>query len=265
MSRRADVRFSNCKLTQDAALARSREIDALLLLPPKGARSQPLLGETLSNKVVVVTKDSLRYTVTKSLEHSSARSALNDGEVVERKPTESKASSKIADHDKWSQIDAYFAKLARACVADPHIIDTIESTGMASAFVRELLGVDAAQAQQAVPTDALPDVAPALWAKDKRAGETPPDFIRRVYEPWIGKGLARSDLRGLDPQLYMALANWLRKNEMPGDIDLPTVKQVNDRWVEKITGSGTDRSAVNAQEIIRLGTVLKTRASRSRD
>ncbi|WP_155988070.1 hypothetical protein [Brevundimonas sp. EAKA] len=247
-------------------MARSREIDALLLLPPKGARSQPLLGEALSNEVVVVPKASLQYTVTKSFEHSSARSALNYGEVVERKPTESKASSRIADHDKWSQIDVHFAKLARACVADPHIIDTIESTGMASAFVRELLGVDAAQTQQAVPTDALPDVAPALWAKDKRAGETPPDFIRRVYEPWIGKGLVRPHIKRLDIQLYVALTNWLRKNDMPDDLNLPTLKEANDRLAAQLeAGVRPSYGELSAREASRLNGVLQRRRSTQRE
>lgn len=47
------------------------------------------------------------------------------------------------------------------------------------------------------------------------------EFIRRVYAPFIGKGLTRKHL-SVDPSLYTALANWLRKNDLPDDLDLPT-------------------------------------------
>lgn len=109
----------------------------------------------------------------------------------------------------------------------------------------------------------LPERAPALWRKPKETdpdfdpsddreckhpGDTPPDFIRRHYGPWLGNGLTRADIRRLDPPLYMALANWLRHNELPTDLDLPTLKEENDRWVERArsegqTGRGLDRLA----------------------
>lgn len=68
----------------------------------------------------------------------------------------------------------------------------------------------------------LPEKAPALWAEAKERGDTPPAFIRRHYAPWLGKGLTRANLRHLDPQLEMALRNWLRKNELPEGLNLPT-------------------------------------------
>ena len=80
----------------------------------------------------------------------------------------------------------------------------------------------------------LPSMAPASWAKGKQPGDTPPEFIRRHYAPWLGKGLTRPDIKRLDPQLYVGLNNWLRNNEMPADVDLPTLKEKNDRWVERV-------------------------------
>lgn len=68
----------------------------------------------------------------------------------------------------------------------------------------------------------LPEKAPALWTEAKERGDTPPAFIRRHYAPWLGKGLTRANLRHLDPQLEMALRNWLRKNELPEGLNLPT-------------------------------------------
>lgn len=70
----------------------------------------------------------------------------------------------------------------------------------------------------------LPDKAPALWKTDKESGDTPPDFIMRHYGLWLkadATGLTRPDIKRLDPSLYMALANWLRKNELPDDCPVP--------------------------------------------
>lgn len=71
----------------------------------------------------------------------------------------------------------------------------------------------------------LPETAPALWAQDKQPGDTPPSFIKRHYGEHLrsdATGLTRPDIKRLDPQLYMALRNWLRKNELPSDCPLPT-------------------------------------------
>ena len=86
----------------------------------------------------------------------------------------------------------------------------------------------------------LPKKAPALWTKDRQPGESPPEFIKRHYAPWLGKGLTRPHVKRLDPQLYTALSNWLRHNEFPEDLDLPTLKERNDRWVDLIQKQGQD-------------------------
>jgi|GEM_PF-4733292 len=105
----------------------------------------------------------------------------------------------------------------------------------------------------------LPSVAPALWTQDRLRSDTPPDFIKRHYEPWLGKGLARSDIRRLDPNLYESLANWLRKNQMPEDMDLPTLKERNDRWVQRFEEGDLN---VEARDVSRLA---QAAARRRRD
>lgn len=79
--------------------------------------------------------------------------------------------------------------------------------------------------KQQAETPSLPKEAPALWDRDKQPGDTPPDFIKRHYAPWLGKGLWRNNLGRLDPQLYTALSNWLRKNKLPEDFDLPSKRE----------------------------------------
>jgi hypothetical protein len=96
-----------------------------------------------------------------------------------------------------------------------------------------------------------PTMAPFLWKVDRAAVETPPQFIKRIYGEWLGKGFTRADLRRLDPPLSQALDNWLRKNTMPEDIDLPTLKQQNDRWVERVEREGVQALGSDPEFVVR--------------
>jgi hypothetical protein len=79
----------------------------------------------------------------------------------------------------------------------------------------------------------LPSEAPAKWLERANKGETPVDFIRREYSPWIGKGLSRIDIKRLDKSLYNSLCNWLTiHKELPPDVALPTKKELNDKKLE---------------------------------
>jgi hypothetical protein len=79
--------------------------------------------------------------------------------------------------------------------------------------------------------DEPPTVAPATWLRRERRDESPVDFIRREYNPWLGKSLTRAHLRQLDMSLYEALKHWLRENDAPPDFDLPTKKEMTDRKI----------------------------------
>jgi hypothetical protein len=59
---------------------------------------------------------------------------------------------------------------------------------------------------------ALPDTAPELWENRIGRKENPITFTKRVYAPWIGKGLQRSHLLTLDKTLYSALGVWLHRH-----------------------------------------------------
>jgi len=75
----------------------------------------------------------------------------------------------------------------------------------------------------------LPKEAPEVYKTRDDKSEKVVAFIRRVYAPWLGQGLARNYLRYLDPSVYHALHNWLKKNPWPEDLDLPSKKELNDR------------------------------------
>lgn len=76
----------------------------------------------------------------------------------------------------------------------------------------------------------LPTKAPETY-QGLRGPETPPEFVKRVYGPWLGQGLTRADIRKLDPKLSVAITNWLSRpgNAWPADVDLPTKAEQNER------------------------------------
>jgi hypothetical protein len=76
----------------------------------------------------------------------------------------------------------------------------------------------------------VPTEAPETY-QGLRGPETPPQFVKRVYGPWLGQGLTRADIRKLDPKLSVAITNWLSRpgNEWPADVDLPTKAEQNER------------------------------------
>lgn len=75
----------------------------------------------------------------------------------------------------------------------------------------------------------LPDVAPECYQRRTDHAEKPAAFIARVYRQWLGHGLTQAHLLHLDRPLYHALHNWLRQNDMPDWLDLPSKKQMIDR------------------------------------
>ncbi|MEM7544173.1 MAG: hypothetical protein AAF367_01430 [Pseudomonadota bacterium] len=68
------------------------------------------------------------------------------------------------------------------------------------------------QAEEAVSP---PDVAPELYAEREDRSERAEAFIRRVYAPWLGRGLLRPHLKALDKSAYQALY----KQGIPDDFD----------------------------------------------
>ncbi|MCV6621849.1 MAG: hypothetical protein OIF51_08885 [Cellvibrionaceae bacterium] len=65
-----------------------------------------------------------------------------------------------------------------------------------------------------------PTVAPELYKERVDRKENPIAFIRRVYGPWLGRGITRPQLKHLDMPLYQGLYRFLRDNDEPTDIQL---------------------------------------------
>jgi len=108
----------------------------------------------------------------------------------------------------------------------------------------------------------MPAVAPELWTGARGNPETPVDFIRRAYRPWLGNGLTRAHIRDLDPSLSTALDNWLRKNDMPGDLDLPTVSEALTRRLAELQADPEKPTTMTLSEARRLVDTERRRAYR---
>ncbi len=69
----------------------------------------------------------------------------------------------------------------------------------------------------------------------KSSTETVPEFIARVYQKWLGKGLNRAHLK-IDPSLSRALTDWLHVHKkLPENINLPNAygKYKDENYTEK--------------------------------
>ena len=120
--------------------------------------------------------------------------------------------------------------------------------------------VEAAEIVEHQP--ALPEEPPEKWEERANARESAPDFIKRNYEPWLGRGLTRSHIRGIDPKLHKALENWLSRpgNVMPEDLNLPSRQEANDDLRRKLA-RGEPIGIHTAQEAARIAAMINRSAT----
>lgn len=100
----------------------------------------------------------------------------------------------------------------------------------------------------------LPTKAPELWSeRDVTLRESPSEFVRRVYDRWLDKGLSKPLLRKLDMPLYQAFSVWSRRHPDDERPQLPSLSDVIDRRVAKLS------SELPPDELRRLGLALQNR------
>lgn len=109
----------------------------------------------------------------------------------------------------------------------------------------------------------LPAKAPAKWLDRSNRKQTPVEFIRTTYAPWLPH-LPRMHLRHLDMPLYSALYRYLsRGGELPADFSLPTEKEINTQALEQAGFLGGKLSA-EQQEANRLYFLSQKRPQRTK-
>jgi hypothetical protein len=104
------------------------------------------------------------------------------------------------------------------------------------------------------------------WRERTDKSESPTSFIRRVYADRLGRGLALSDIRQLDRDLYRAYYNARRRGSVEESLSLETKKQRYDallRFAEERGGfDALAELKLSPNELVRLKAVAAKRASR---
>lgn len=129
------------------------------------------------------------------------------------------------------------------------------------------LSVSAEEKAKASEAPPLPTRAPERWpANASKRTETPPEFVVRVYGPWMAAGvLTRPYLKRLDPPLFSSLDNWLKNNNrkdhpspLPEGYSLKSAYEKNDEWVKRVQ-SGQEPLPTSPNELARLSMALRRR------
>lgn len=106
----------------------------------------------------------------------------------------------------------------------------------------------------------LPPLTPSeLWEHRTGRKENPVAFLRRVYAPWLGRGMTRADLRRIDLPLYRAFSAWLRRHPEDPVAELPSLSEAIDRKIERLAHEFTP------DDLRKLGLALQNRQRRKRE
>ncbi len=93
----------------------------------------------------------------------------------------------------------------------------------------------------------LPAVAPELYADRANRKESAPDFIQRVYAPWLDGRLSRVGLRALDSKAWAALNNWEQHAGLKAPFNLPS------KWIRGATPAPNPEILRAARRIVMRG------------
>lgn len=160
------------------------------------------------------------------------------------------------EHPGWIKKAAPKAKAKPARKIGPYLQMVRTRLGLTEAeFEAALRGwLD----QPSTKSVAIPEQGPELWSDRSRSAdrETPPEFVRRVYAPWIGRGLTRAHIRQLDLPLYRALSAWMSRHPEDELAGLPSLSESIDQKVARLSAEFTP------DELRRLGLALQNRARR---
>ena len=56
------------------------------------------------------------------------------------------------------------------------------------------------------------------WKTHRKLNETPPEFILRVYKPYLVKGMTKQQFRDLDETLAILFYKWVREHGVPKEL-----------------------------------------------
>jgi hypothetical protein len=155
------------------------------------------------------------------------------------------------------QISSLMNELVSAAEREPAIDSTLRGS------LKDLqLKLQFALATGALSAQPLPTVAPELFVDRQNKKETPPEFIARVYAPWLPDKLSSNVLRRLDFSLYSLYHQWKSLGApMPPGFVLKTKKQLNDELLRQ-RGFTSGELDPQTREAVRLHRLARHRRSR---
>ncbi|MGD9668869.1 MAG: hypothetical protein AB7U75_07380 [Hyphomicrobiaceae bacterium] len=157
-----------------------------------------------------------------------------------REPEKAPALSRKAANELMARLKTHVATVTRPARL---------SSSQITALLREL----AATYEQTGLPPPLPDKAPELWSEREGRSENPVAFLRRVYAPWLGRGLIRPHVKALDPGLYNAFNVWCHRNPDDTLPELLTLSARIDEMVEDLSGR------YEPEDLRKLGLALQMR------
>lgn len=134
-----------------------------------------------------------------------------------------------------------------------HVATVTRPARLSSTQIAGLLRELAATYEDMEQTPPLPDKAPELWSEREGRNENPVAFIRRVYAPWLGRGLIRPHVKAVDPALYNAFNVWCHRNPDDTLPELLTLSARIDEMVEDLSGR------YDPEDLRKLGLALQMR------
>lgn len=194
-------------------------------LPSNDARLERIVDELAKNKTGSETlSEELKDAYKIVLVHNSSESSRLLEEVFDRK--------------KRSDTLEQFEDCVRSALKD-HGVDGLDHKALANNLIGKLEQAGLTLQSSSVAAKELPTEAPEIY-QGLRGPESPPEFVKRVYAPWLGQGLDRAHIKHLDSTLYQGIMNWSRKNEWPADVDLPTRAEQTQRTIAQLRATAPD-------------------------
>jgi hypothetical protein len=157
-----------------------------------------------------------------------------------REPETAPVLSRKAANELMARLKTHVATVTRPARLSPSQI---------AGLLREL----AATYEQTEHAQPLPHKAPELWSERQGRSENPVAFLRRVYAPWLGRGLIRPHVKALDPGLYNAFNVWCHRNPDDTLPELLTLSARIDEMVEDLCGR------YEPEDLRKLGLALQMR------
>ena len=180
------------------------------------------IDEVASNRIVLMHEASLSKS-----SHSSAKSPLLEIELlsehraaVERAVTTNEVLIPFAKFQEYQRKQKVRREINSVDDLNKlRLYQGVSQVEKATSALASALNVSQEAIELALADAGLCKLGEYWIERDRKRLENPEQFIARVYDRWLGKGLTRGLIHSLDLPLYTTLAKHMERNEL--SIDLP--------------------------------------------